>query len=64
MLTKYSAMFCADNGFDYDGPFNCCTYESGYCYSDEGCCGSLVMGTNFSPGTARNSMPSAAQPMS
>jgi hypothetical protein len=40
--TRYSAMFCADNGFDYDGPFNCCTYEYGYCYMDEGCCGSLI----------------------
>jgi len=32
-------MFCADNGFDYDGALNCCAYEGGYCYSDEGCCG-------------------------
>ena len=34
-----SPLFCADNGFDYDGPLNCCTYEFGDCDSDEGCCG-------------------------
>ena len=22
--TRYSPMFCADNGFDYDGALNCC----------------------------------------
>lgn len=40
--TRYSSMYCDDNGFAYDGPRNCCTYENGYCYSDEGCCGSLI----------------------
>lgn len=30
--------FCADNGFDYDGPLNCCTY-GGRCTRDEACCG-------------------------
>jgi hypothetical protein len=34
-----SPFVCADNGFDYDGPLNCCTGAGGYCYSDEGCCG-------------------------
>src|SRR5215204_2535029 len=37
--TRYSQMFCDNNGYDYDGPLNCCAYEGGYCYSDEGCCG-------------------------
>jgi hypothetical protein len=49
--TRYSPMFCADNGFDYDGPLNCCAYEAGYCYSDEGCCGiaSCITGSCVSP---------------
>jgi hypothetical protein len=49
--TRYSPMFCADNGFDYDGPLNCCAYEGGYCYSDEGCCGiaSCITGSCISP---------------
>jgi hypothetical protein len=34
-----TALVCADNGFDYDGPLNCCTYEDGRCYADEHCCG-------------------------
>jgi hypothetical protein len=49
--TRYSPMFCADNGFDYDGPLNCCAYEGGFCYSDEGCCGiaSCITGSCVSP---------------
>jgi hypothetical protein len=35
-------LFCADNGFAYDGPLNCCSYENGGCNSDESCCGQLV----------------------
>ena len=35
-------LVCADNGFDYDGPLNCCTYVGSRCFSDEGCCGALV----------------------
>jgi hypothetical protein len=31
--------YCADNGFFYDGEFNCCRYEGGACYADEHCCG-------------------------
>jgi hypothetical protein len=30
--------YCDDNGFAYDGEFNCCRYE-GYCQADEHCCG-------------------------
>jgi hypothetical protein len=32
------SVFCDDNGFDYDGQYNCCRYE-GYCQGDEQCCG-------------------------
>jgi hypothetical protein len=31
-------VFCDDNGFTYDGQYNCCRYE-GYCQADEHCCG-------------------------
>jgi hypothetical protein len=48
-------MFCADNGFDYDGPLNCCAYEGGYCYSDEGCCGIASCITGVA--SARRQMP-------
>jgi hypothetical protein len=37
-----AALVCADNGFDYDGPFNCCAGAGGACDLDEGCCGTLV----------------------
>jgi hypothetical protein len=30
---------CADNGFAYDGPYNCCRDTGGTCYVDEDCCG-------------------------
>jgi hypothetical protein len=38
---------CADNGFDYDGPLNCCTYEQGRCFADEGCCGTALCVNGF-----------------
>jgi hypothetical protein len=34
------AVYCADNGFRYDGAFNCCRYSGGRCERDEQCCGS------------------------
>jgi len=39
--------YCDDNGFDYDGPTNCCTYEWGGCAKNEDCCGgnSCISGT-------------------
>jgi len=40
-------LICADNGFDYDGPLNCCTYEQGRCFADEGCCGSAICVNGF-----------------
>lgn len=36
-----STYYCDDNGFDYDGPTNCCTYEWGGCGRNEDCCGGL-----------------------
>lgn len=35
-------LVCADNGFTYDGPLNCCTYEGSRCGFDEACCGTAV----------------------
>ena len=32
-------VYCRDNGFWYDGEFNCCRYEGGFCGRDEECCG-------------------------
>jgi len=34
------AVYCADNGFRYDGPLNCCRYGGGTCQRDQQCCGS------------------------
>jgi hypothetical protein len=34
------AVHCADNGFRYDGPLNCCRHLRGSCTRDEHCCGS------------------------
>jgi hypothetical protein len=53
----YQPMFCADNGFAYDGPFNCCAWAGYQCAFDEGCCGALVCVDNacrepLSTGTA------------
>ena len=59
--TRYNQMYCADNGFDYDGPLNCCTYEYGYCYGDEGCCGSLVCVEGSCSNPALTGQPLGAQ---
>lgn len=40
-------LICADNGFDYDGPLNCCTYVDGRCFEDEGCCWGNVCVNGF-----------------
>lgn len=32
---------CASNGFDYDGPYNCCVSEDGPCSAHEHCCWDL-----------------------
>ncbi len=34
-------LICSGNGFDYDGPLNCCALDEGRCSFDEGCCGGL-----------------------
>ena len=34
------AVYCADNGFRYDGSLNCCRNVGGGCQRDEHCCGS------------------------
>ncbi|MDQ3694370.1 MAG: hypothetical protein M3464_12180 [Chloroflexota bacterium] len=36
-----TALICSGNGFDYDGPLNCCAFAGGRCGFDEGCCGGL-----------------------
>ncbi|MGH2615218.1 MAG: hypothetical protein ACRDJC_08265 [Thermomicrobiales bacterium] len=33
------AVYCAYNGFRYDGNLNCCHNEGGSCQRDEHCCG-------------------------
>jgi hypothetical protein len=39
----FGPVYCDDNGFTYDGDFNCCRYEGGFCGElDENCCGTLV----------------------
>ena len=33
------AVYCADNGFRHDGPFNCCRTGGGSCTHNAHCCG-------------------------
>ena len=40
-------VYCADNNFSYDGEFNCCRYEGGFCGSDGECCGVNVCVDSF-----------------
>jgi hypothetical protein len=47
-----TAYYCADNGFAYDGPLNCCAFTGGYCSRDEGCCGALLCAHNTCGGLA------------
>ena len=38
----FGPVYCDENGYDYDGPLNCCRYEGGYCGENhENCCGQL-----------------------
>jgi len=37
--SKLQVVYCADNGFTYDGDYNCCRYDGGSCTIDEHCCG-------------------------
>jgi hypothetical protein len=34
-----TGLICASNGFEYDGPRNCCAQDGGRCQFDEHCCG-------------------------
>ena len=38
---------CADNGFAYDGPFNCCVTSDNRCLANEHCCGALECISGF-----------------
>jgi hypothetical protein len=62
--TQMSQIVCADNGFDYDGPLNCCVYDYGICDQDEDCCGALVcIGKNCgaSPLASQTGLPLGSQ---
>ncbi|MBW3633773.1 MAG: hypothetical protein KY456_12185 [Chloroflexi bacterium] len=41
-LAADAPLICADNGFTFDGPLNCCTYVGSRCGSDQGCCGTAA----------------------
>src|SRR5688500_9685954 len=45
-LAADAPLVCADNGFAYDGPLNCCTYEGSRCGADEHCCGTAYCDAN------------------
>ena len=38
---RLQTVYCAENGFTYDGVSNCCRNTGGACYADEHCCGIL-----------------------
>ena len=40
-------VYCAANGFDWDGQQNCCRYYGGQCRADNECCGTLDCATGF-----------------
>ncbi len=45
-------VYCADNQFGYDSPYNCCLGQFGFCgyggaYADSYCCGSMVCDTGY-----------------
>ena len=43
----FQEVYCAPNGFEYDGDFNCCRFDGGYCEWSEECCGDLDCIGNF-----------------
>lgn len=50
---------CANNGFDYDGPFNCCLTEGdNTCFVNENCCWNL----ECIAGTCRDTFLGSGQP--
>ena len=40
-------VYCSDNGFTYDGKFNCCRRRGGFCRIDEHCCAARKCRRNF-----------------
>lgn len=36
---EWQEVYCRDNGFSYDGEWNCCRFSGGFCDRDEECCG-------------------------
>nr|MBA2518807.1 hypothetical protein [Chloroflexia bacterium] len=45
-------VYCADNQFDFDGGYNCCLGQFGFCgyggqYADSYCCGSMVCADGY-----------------
>lgn len=45
-------LICADNGFAFDGPLNCCTYEGSRCGTDQDCCWDNVCAGGFCASTS------------
>lgn len=41
---QVASVTCASNGFDWDGPLNCCLYDGGGCGDDSHCCAGLTCG--------------------
>lgn len=46
-LAADAPLVCADNGFDYDGPLNCCSYVGSRCGTDEACCGLAICASGY-----------------
>lgn len=55
-------LVCADNGFVYDGPFNCCTYEGSRCGFDEACCGTATCVGGYCVGAVPDGNDLCSQP--
>lgn len=56
-LAADAPLICADNGFTFDGPLNCCTYEGSRCGFDQGCCGEAACVDGFCASTPVSSGP-------
>ena len=46
LVMNYSPLFCDSNGFDYDVPLQLLPCEGGFCFTDEGCCGTAACDIN------------------
>jgi len=40
-------VYCAANGQEWDGDFNCCRFSGGRCQFDGDCCGYLICAAGF-----------------